>query len=68
MNKKALKLDFTVPLRVFQKLIRKKDDSPIDSQPKKIVKRLLDKTKKIILNINQLINNVNKSSWASYFK
>lgn len=68
LKKKALKLDFIVPRRVLQKLIKKNEDKPIDSQPKNKVNKLLAKTRIIILNINQFINNANKSSWASYFK
>ena len=64
LKKNALKLDLTVPLRVLQKLIRKKDDKPIDSQPKNNVKRLLPKTRTIILNINQFIRRANVSSCA----
>jgi hypothetical protein len=68
LKKNALKLDLTVPLLVLQKLIKKKEDKPIDSQPKNKVNRLLLKTSIIILKINQFINNVNKSSCASYFR
>jgi hypothetical protein len=62
LKKKALKLDLTVPRLVLQKLIRKKDDKPIDSQPKNNVNKLLLKTSIIILKINQFINNVKRSS------
>ena len=68
LKKKALKLDLTVPRLVLQKLIRKKDDNPIDSQPKNSVNKLLLKTSIIMLKINQFINNVKRSSCASYFK
>lgn len=37
LNEKALKLDFSVPLLLFQKLIKKKEVKPINSQPKKRV-------------------------------
>jgi hypothetical protein len=68
LKKNALKLDLTVPLLVLQKLIKKKDDKPIDSQPKNNVNKLLLKTSMIILKINQFISRVNMSSCASYFK
>jgi hypothetical protein len=68
LKKNALKLDLTVPLLVLQKLIKKKDDKPIDSQPKNSVNKLLLKTSMIILKINQFISKVNMSSCASYFK
>jgi hypothetical protein len=68
LKKNALKLDLTVPLLVLQKLIKKKDDKPIDSQPKNNVNKLLLKTSIIILKINQFISRVNMSSCASYFK
>jgi hypothetical protein len=51
LNAKALKLDFTVALRVFQKFIKKKDVSPILSQPKNNVKRLFDSKSNSILKI-----------------
>ena len=68
LKKNALKLDLTVPLLVLQKLIKKKDDKPIDSHPRKSVNKLLLKTSMIILKINQFIIKVNISSCASYFK
>lgn len=68
LKKKALKLDLTVPRRVLQKLIKKNDESPMDSQPKKSVNKLLPKTRIIILNINQLINKAKMSSLASYYR
>jgi hypothetical protein len=68
LKNKALKLAFIVPRRVCQKLIKKKEESPMDSQPKNRLNKLLDKTKKIMLNINQLISRVNISSLASYLK
>jgi hypothetical protein len=68
LKKKALKLDLTVPRLVLQKLIKKNDDRPIDSQPKNKVNKLLANTNITILKINQFINKVNVSSLASYFK
>jgi hypothetical protein len=68
LKKNALKLDLIVPLRVLQKLIKKNDDNPIDSQPRNNVNKLLANTKIIILNINQFIRSANISSCASYFK
>jgi hypothetical protein len=62
LKKKALKLDFNVPRLVLQKFIKKNDDKPIDSQPKKRVNRLLAKTSKIILSMNQFINKAKISS------
>jgi hypothetical protein len=68
LKKKALKLDFTVPRRVLQKLMRKKEDRPMDSHPKNKVNKLFARTKIIILNINQFIKSAKISSCASYFK
>ena len=65
---KALKLDFNVPRRLCQKLIKKKEVKPIISQPKNKVNKLLAKTNNIILSINQFSNSINKSSLASYLK
>lgn len=67
LKKKALKLDFTVPLLVLQKFIKKNEDKPIDSQPKNNVNKLFPNTKTIILNMNQLISKAKISSLASNF-
>ena len=53
LKAKALKLDLITPLRLFQKLIKKKDVKPISSQPRKIVKKLPPKTRIIILKIKK---------------
>jgi hypothetical protein len=64
----ALKLDFIVPLLLYQKLIKKKEDKPIDSQPKNKVNKLLAKTSVNILKINHCIRRVKISSFDSYLK
>lgn len=55
LKEKALKADFKTPRLSVQKLISKKDVSPINSQPKNKVKPFSAKTKIIILKINQFI-------------
>lgn len=64
----ALKLQPNVVILNLQKLINKKEVKPINSQPSKILKKLLDITKKIIENINQFINKTNSSPRSSYLK
>jgi hypothetical protein len=68
LNEKALKADLIVPDLVDQKLIRKKDVSPINSQPKKSVIKLPDETKRIILIINKFKNKIKRSTSGSYLK
>ena len=68
LKTKALNADFKVPRRSFQKLIKKNEVKPINSQPKNKVNKLLANTNKIILKINQLISKVKESSFASNLK
>jgi len=65
---KALKLQAKVVVLNFQKLINKKDVSPINSHPKIKLKKLLLITKNIIEKINQLISKINSSNLSSYLK
>jgi len=64
LKAKALKLDLITPLRLFQKLIKKKDVKPISSQPRKIVKKLPPKTRIIILKIKKF-NQHKKFDWSA---
>jgi DNA integrity scanning protein DisA with diadenylate cyclase activity len=68
LKEKALKADLIVPDLVDQKLIRKKEVRPINSQPKKSVIKLPEETKRIILIINELRNNIKRSTNGSYLK
>jgi len=68
LKEKALKAAFNVPTRVTQKLIKKNDVRPINSQPKKIIIKLPEETKKIILIIKEHKNNINLSTNGSYLK
>jgi len=63
-----LKLDFKVARLDCQKLIRKKDVKPINSQPKNRVKKFPDKTKISILRIKLLSQNKKPISSASFLK
>jgi len=63
-----LKADFKVDILVDQKLIKKNDVKPINSQPKNNTKKLPLVTKQIILITKQLINNINLSTFGSYLK
>ena len=65
---KALKLDLRVPRLLFQKLIKKKEVNPINSQPKNNVNKLFAKTRHNILKINQFNNKIKEFSLASYLK
>ena len=65
---KALKLDFKVARRVDQKLIKKKEVSPINSHPKNNVKKLLLKIRRLILAIKLFNQNVKEASSASFLK
>ena len=65
---KALKLDFKVARRVYQKLIKKKDVNPINSQPKNNVKKLLLKIRRLILAIKLFNQSVKDASSASFLK
>ena len=64
----ALKLHPNVVILNFQKLINKKEVSPISSQPKISVKKLFPQTKLIIDKINQFISRINSSSRSSNLK
>ena len=68
LKEKALNAAFNVPTRVTQKLIKKNDVRPINSQPKKIIIKLPEETKKIILIIKEHKNNINLSTNGSYLK
>jgi hypothetical protein len=64
----ALNAALSVPIREDQKLIKKKDVNPINSQPKNKTKKLPLETNKIILITKKLINNNNLSTFGSYRK
>jgi hypothetical protein len=68
LKTKALKADFNVDILVDQKLIKKKDVNPINSQPKNKTKKLPLVTKHIILITKQLIKSINLSTLGSYLK
>lgn len=61
----ALKAAFNVPIRDDQKLIKKNDVKPINSQPKNKTKKLPLDTNKIILITKKLINNNKRSTLGS---
>jgi hypothetical protein len=61
----ALNADFNVEILVDQKLIKKKDVNPINSQPKNKTKKLPLVTKHIILITNEFIKSVNLSTFGS---
>ena len=63
-----MKADFKVPTLVAQKLINKKEVSPISSQPMKSRARLPAKTSMIILITNEFINSSKRSTFGSYLK
>ena len=68
LNEKALNADLNVGLLLVQKLIKRNDVSPINSQPtiKSII--LSEITKSIILNENQASNKINLSVFGSFLK
>lgn len=68
MNEYALKAAFKVPTRVDQKLIKKNEVNPINSQPKNKIIKLPADTKKAILMINKFKNSTNLSTKGSYRK
>lgn len=68
LKTKALKADFKVEIRVDQKLIKKNEVKPINSQPKNKTKKLPLVTKQIILITKQFINKINLSTLGSYLK
>jgi len=53
LKEKALKADFNVPILVVQKLINKKEVSPINSQPKNNIIKLPEVTKNTMLKTNK---------------
>src|SRR5690606_4123169 len=68
LNVYALNADFSVLIRVDQKLISIKEVNPINSQPKNITKKFPLVTSIIILITNKLINKIKRSTFASYLK
>ena len=64
----ALNADFNVDTRVDQKLIKKNDVNPINSQPKNSTKKLPLVTKHTILITKQFIKSINLSTLGSYLK
>lgn len=68
LNVKALKLDFNVDLLLCQKLIKKNEVNPINSQPKNNVKKFADSTKITILKIKAFNQKINPISSASFLK
>ena len=65
LKEKALKAAFNVPTLLTQKLIRKNDVKPINSQPKNNIIILPEDTKKIILIIKEHKNKINLSTKGS---
>jgi hypothetical protein len=63
-----LKAAFKVATLVTQKLIKKKDVRPINSQPKNNITKLPDVTKKTMLKTNKHKNNKSLSTRGSYLK
>jgi hypothetical protein len=68
LNVNALNADFNVDIRVDQKLIKKNEVKPINSQPKNKTKKLPLVTKQTILITKQLIKRINLSTFGSYLK
>lgn len=68
LKEKALNADFKVLIFVTQKLIKKKDVNPINSQPKNSIIKFPEETKSNILIIKEQINNKNLSTKGSYLK
>jgi hypothetical protein len=68
LNEYALKADFNVPTFVDQKLIKKKEVNPIISQPKNIIIKLPEETRKTILIIKEFRNKTSLSTKGSYLK
>ena len=68
LKENALKADFKVAVLLVQKLIKKKDVNPINSQPKNNIMVLPDETKKTILITKESKNNINLSTRGSYLK
>jgi len=68
LNVKALKAALRVPTRVAQKLIKRKEVRPINSQPSSTINMLPDKTRRTILHTNELIIIIKRSTFGSYLK
>jgi len=68
LKENALKADFKVEDLSPQKLIKKKEVKPINSQPKKKTTKLPEFTKIIILIIKELIKEINLLTCGSYLK
>ena len=68
LKTKALNAAFKVDIRVDQKLIRKNEVNPINSQPKNITNKLPAVTKHIILITKRFINSIKRSTLGSYLK
>ena len=64
----ALNADFSVAVLVVQKLIKKKDVSPISSHPKNNIIVFPEETKKSMLTTKDNKNNKNLSTNGSYLK
>ena len=65
LKTKALNAALSVPIRVDQKLIKKNDVNPINSQPKKITNKLPPTTSMHILIINRFIKRNRRSTCGS---
>jgi len=65
LNVIALNAAFNVPIRVDQKLIKKKDVKPINSQPKNRTKKLPLETSKSMLITKELMNRRSLSTLGS---
>lgn len=61
LKKNALKADFKVLILVFQKLIKKKDVNPINSQPKNNI-TIFPASTRIIILITNKFKNINRRS------
>lgn len=68
LKTKALKAALTLPTRVLQKLIKKKEVAPINSHPKKKLIKLPAETKISMLITNKFINKIKRSTFGSYRK
>lgn len=68
LNENALNADFKVAVFATQKLIKKKEVKPINSQPKNSIIKFPADTKNNILIIKESKNNKNLSTRGSYLK
>jgi hypothetical protein len=68
LNKKALKAALTVPIRVDQKLIKKKEVIPTSSHPRYNTAKFKAKTIITMLITKRLINKINLLTFGSYLK